>query len=373
VWNLLSDNPPLYDAKISSHVSAFVNSVAYVPPSFHFPEGLVVSGGKDTVIDVRQPSKTAEDNAEALLIGHGGNVSALDVDQAGEYIVSGGWDAEVRIWLVGKWECEAVFKGHDGAVWGVLAYDSETIITACADQKIRIFHKSGKLLRSFQASKSPVRAVCRVPKTHPSGADFASADNDGVIRLWTISGKALAELHGHDGFIYSVASLPNGELVSAGEDRTLRVWKGTECIQTITHPAISVWSVAACAETGDIVSGASDRVVRVFTRSTERIADAETTRQFEDSVKESSIPQQQLGEINKENLPGPEFLTNKSGTKDGQVQMIKELNGNVTAHTWSAAQGQWINVGTVVDAVGSSGKKVSPRSHIYFPRELIFF
>jgi phospholipase A-2-activating protein len=52
--------------------------------------------------------------------------------------------------------------------------------------------------------------------------------------------------------------------------------------------------------------------------------------------------------------------------------MIQELNGNVTAHTWSAAQGQWINVGTVVDAVGSSGKKVSLRSHIYFLRELIF-
>jgi phospholipase A-2-activating protein len=372
VWDLLSDNPPLYDAKISSHVSAFVNSVAYVPPSSLFPEGLVVSGGKDTVIDVRQPSKTAEDNAEALLIGHGGNVSALDVDQAGEYIVSGGWDAEVRIWPVGKWECEAVFKGHEGAVWGVLAYDSETIITACADQKIRIFHKTGKLLQSFQASKSPVRAVCRVPKTHPSGADFASADNDGVIRLWTLSGKRLAELHGHDGFIYSVASLPNGELVSAGEDRTVRVWKGTQCIQTITHPAISVWSVAACTETGDIVSGASDRIVRVFTRSTGRVADAETTRLFEDSVKESSIPQQQLGEINKETLPGPEFLTNKSGTKDGQVVMIKELNGNVTAHTWSAAQGQWINVGTVVDAVGSSGKKVSQSFRIYFPRDLIF-
>ena len=68
------------------------------------------------------------------------------------------------------------------------------------------------------------------------------------------------------------------------------------------------------------------------------MADAETTRQFEDSVKESSIPQQQLGEVNKEKLPGPEFLTQKAGTKEGQVQMIKELNGSVTAHTWSAGK-----------------------------------
>lgn len=203
-----------------------------------------------------------------------------------------------------------------------------------------------------------MRALCRIPKGHPSGADFASASNDGIIRLWTFQGREVAQLLGHESFIYSLASSPSGEIFSSGEDRTVRVWKGTECIQTITHPAISVWGVAVCAETGDIVSGASDRIVRVFTRDPERAADAETTKFFEDSVKESSIPQQQLPEVNKEKLPGPEFLVQKAGTKEGQVQMIRELNGSVTAHQWSAGQQQWINVGTVVDTVGSSGKKV---------------
>lgn len=171
-----------------------------------------------------------------------------------------------------------------------------------------------------------------------AGAEFASAANDGVIRLWMISGKQVGELHGHEAYIYSLASTPTGELVSSGEDRTVRVWKGQECIQTITHPAISVWTVAVCPENGDIVSGASDNVVRVFSRDSERVADAETTKNFEDSVKESSIPQQQLGEVNKEKLPGPEFLTQKAGTKEGQVQMIRELNGSVTAHTWSTSK-----------------------------------
>lgn len=148
----------------------------------------------------------------------------------------------------------------------------------------------------------------------------------------------MSELHGHEAYIYSLASTPTGELVSSGEDRTVRVWKGNECIQTITHPAISVWTVAVCPENGDIVSGASDNVVRVFTRDTGRAADAETTKNFEGSVKESSIPQQQVGEVNKEKLPGPEFLTQKAGTKEGQVQMIRELNGSVTAHTWSTSR-----------------------------------
>jgi WD40 repeat protein len=86
------------------------------------------------VIEVRQPAKKPEDNAEALLIGHSSTICALDVDPAGRFIVSGSWDAEARIWPVGKWECEAVLRGHEGSVWGVVAFDSETIITGCADK-----------------------------------------------------------------------------------------------------------------------------------------------------------------------------------------------------------------------------------------------
>ena len=125
-----------------------------------------------------------------------------------------------------------------------------------------------------------------------------------------------------------------------------------------------MWTVAA-SETGDIVTGASDRIARVFTRSAEKFADAEMVRKFEESVKGSSIPQQQVGDVNKEKLPGPEFLTQKSGTKEGQVAMIREANGSVTAHTWSMAAQQWVNVGTVVDAVGSSGKKTSHQGKDY--------
>jgi phospholipase A-2-activating protein len=51
-----------------------------------------------------------------------------------------------------------------------------------------------------------------------------------------------------------------------------------ECIQTITHPAISVWGVAACPETGDIVSGASDRIVRVFSRDQNKWANKEVLK-----------------------------------------------------------------------------------------------
>lgn len=235
----------------------------------------------------------------------------------------------------------------------------------CADKHIRIFSPSGKLLHTVKASTDVVRALCRVPTDHPSKADFASAGNDGIIRLWRLDGHQVGELHGHENFIYSLVSLPSGELASSGEDRTVRIWRGSECVQTITHPAISVWGVAACSDNGDIVSGASDRKVRIFSRKKERQAEPEVIQAFDDSVKLSSIPQQQMGDVQKDKLPGPEFLTQKSGTKEGQVVMVREANGSVGAYQWSQGAHEWLSVGTVVDAVGSSGRKVDYAGQSY--------
>jgi phospholipase A-2-activating protein len=145
------------------------------------------------------------------------------------------------------------------------------------------------------------------------------------------------------------------------------VWENQQCIQTITHPALSIWSVAVCSENGDIVTGASDKIVRVFSQDPARHADPAAIEQLNDDVKSSTIPQQQVGNgnINKEQLPGPEFLTQKSGTKEGQTQLIHEANGNIAAYQWSTAASEWVSIGTVVDQAGSSGRKISHNGKEY--------
>ncbi|KAF1953474.1 PFU-domain-containing protein [Byssothecium circinans] len=358
LWHLQSSNPPSFDSTIKAHGKEFVNSLTVVPPTQDFPDGLIVSSGKDQIIDVRTPTKSLQDDADALLIGHGANVCALDASQDGKLIISGSWDQDARVWAVGKWGESTVLKGHTASVWAVLAYDSSTIITGCADKEIRVFSPTGQLIRSIQTG-DVVRALCKLPANHPSGAHFASAGNDATVRLWTLQGRQVAELHGHENFIYSLAAFPDGRLVSCGEDRTARIWENQQCTQTITHPAISVWTVAVCSENGDIVTGASDKIVRVFSKDPARHADPAAIEQLNDDVKSSSIPQQQVGNINKEQLPGPEFLTQKSGTKEGQTQLILESNGNISAYQWSTAASQWVSIGTVVDQAGSSGRKIT--------------
>ena len=41
-----------------------------------------------------------------------------------------------------------------------------------------------------------------------------------------MGGDIVYTLSGHTSFVYSLSVLPNGDIVSSGEDRTVRIWKG---------------------------------------------------------------------------------------------------------------------------------------------------
>lgn len=235
----------------------------------------MAGGGRETFVFVKQPGRPPEDDPHRMLIGHAGNITCLAFSEDGGKIISGGWDAQVFVWDVEEGNVVAELVGHEGPIWGLMVYDAKLVVTACADKMIRIFDINGKLLRTVKGHTDVVRALCKLPQGHLSGANFASAGNDEVIRLWSLDGREVGGLEGHTAYIYSLAILPNGDLVSSSEDRTVKIWRDGQCIQTITHPAISIWTVAACEETGDIVSGASDNIIRIFSRDPDRQADPE--------------------------------------------------------------------------------------------------
>lgn len=116
-------------------------------------------------------------------------------------------------------------------------------------------------------------------------ADSASS----TLRVWTLEGECVQQLDGHTSFVYSVDVLSTGEFVSAGEDRTVRIWKDGNNIQTLQQPCVSVWTVAALPN-DDIVVGGSDSAVRIFTRSDERMAVAEKQKEFDDLLASQAIP-----------------------------------------------------------------------------------
>ncbi|KAK5135599.1 hypothetical protein LTR08_005079 [Meristemomyces frigidus] len=359
-WQLTAPKPPAYDDTIAIQGAHWFNGLAYAPPSKAHPDGLIAAGGRETFVFVKQVGSPPDADPHRMLIGHAGNITCLAFSEDGSQIISGGWDSQVYVWDVEKGNITASLQGHDGPVWGIMAYDAKLVLTACADKMIRIFDIKGKCLKTIKGHTDVARCFCKLPSNHWSGAAFASAGNDEVIRLWTLDGASMGELEGHTAYIYSLAILPNGDIVSSSEDRTVRVWRSGRCIQTITHPAISLWAVAACPETGDIVSGASDNVLRIFSRDPERYADAETLHSFEERNKMYAIPAETASQgqpFQKENLPGPEALQTQVGQRDGQQLFVRENDGSVTAHLWSDSTSQWNLIGTVVEGEGTGTSK----------------
>lgn len=145
-----------------------------------------------------------------------------------------------------------------------------------------------------------------------------------------MEGDIVHILSGHTSFVYSLAVTSRGDIISGGEDRTVRIWRGMflcvlliiymlttyiqlspgldgECVQSIVHPAISVWAVSTLPNT-DIVTGCSDGLVRVFSRVEERWASDEEVRNFEVDVAAHAVPAPTVGGVKVNTLPGMDAL-----------------------------------------------------------------
>ncbi|KIJ69132.1 hypothetical protein HYDPIDRAFT_172598 [Hydnomerulius pinastri MD-312] len=333
--------------------SKFVNAVGYLPPTAEAPQGYAVTGGQDMVINIFPLDSSNKEDPQYSLVGHTDNVCAIHVGPSGT-IISGSWDRTAKVWK--DFALQYDLKGHQQSVWAVLALDDTQFLTASADKTIK-FWIQHKVMRTYEGHRDAVRGLALVPNI-----GFASCSNDSEIRVWTMGGDVVYTLSGHTSFVYSLSVLPNGDVVSAGEDRSVRVWRDGECTQVIVHPAISVWAVSTMPN-GDIVSGCSDRVVRVFSESEERWANATDLKTFEDQVSSQALPSQQVGDVKKTDLPGPEALAaqvlthNNPGKKQGEVKMVR--NGDIVeAHQWDSTSFSWQKIGEVVDAVGSGRKQL---------------
>uniref|UniRef100_A0A8B9SSL8 Phospholipase A-2-activating protein n=1 Tax=Anas platyrhynchos TaxID=8839 RepID=A0A8B9SSL8_ANAPL len=332
--------------------SNFVSCVCIIPPSDLYPRGLIATGGNDHNICIFTVDSTAP---LYVLKGHKNAVCSLSSGKFGT-LLSGSWDTTAKVWLHDR--CMMTLQGHTAAIWAVkILPEQGLMLTGSADKTIKLW-KAGRCERTFTGHEDCVRGLAIL-----SEMEFLSCANDASVRRWHISGKCLQVYYGHTNYIYSISVFPHcKDFVTTGEDRSLRIWKQGECAQTIRLPAQSVWCCCVL-DNGDIVVGASDGFVRVFTESSERTASAEEIQAFENELSQASIDPKtgDLGDINAEDLPGKEHLK-EPGTRDGQTRLIKD-NGKVEAYQWSVSEGRWIKIG---DVVGSSGATQQTSGKVLF-------
>ncbi|KAF5295352.1 hypothetical protein FQR65_LT01542 [Abscondita terminalis] len=322
----------------------FVASVLYLEPTLEFSSGLVITGGNDHIIYVY---KSHEPFSTLCFKEHSNTVCYLSKGVEPNTFLSSSWDNTARLWNLLTGAALVTFSGHTAAVWSVIQLQNGNVVTASADKTIGLFSKEGFRINTIQGHTDCVRGLADFPELKY----FLSVSNDASIKVWSYDGSNLDTYYGHTNYIYSICrNIAGGTncFVTSDEDRTVRYWQDGLNTETFQLPAQSVWSVA-CLPNGDVVTGSSDSVVRIFTQDETRIADESLLKAFEEEVLAlTKQSMQEIGGYKISDLPGKEALY-EPGKKAGQMKMIREPQG-VVAYTWvdEGSSGHWEKVGDVL-------------------------
>ncbi|MET9581028.1 hypothetical protein ABZY30_36695 [Streptomyces massasporeus] len=210
----------------------------------------------------------------------GGEFNALTsyTSSRRELLVTGGDDANVRIWdpETGG-QVRRLGERHYGSVRAVLAFqgpDRRMLLASAGDDDfIRIWNPTGgrKPLRQIRARQKGVRALTTL--TLDGHLRLASGGSDGTIRIWDPFTRELARepLTGHDNWVLSMTSFRNGEgpelLATASRDRVVRIWNpDTEAtLRELPDHDDWVWAVTAFpGRGGKTLLATASRDVRIW-------------------------------------------------------------------------------------------------------------
>lgn len=212
-----------------------VNCVAISEMSLDGDDPIIVTGGKDSFIQIWNPtSGSLEKNIELPT----NEVRSLSIYQGSEtYLLVGTKDAKVILWDVVKNQLVRIFEGHRASIHSVsisssvLDIEKENdldflcIASGGADRTVRTWDiNTGRKRKKFRHSRSISTMVVANKGIRPI---LATAGVEKIIKLWDVdSGVLLRSLDGHLDHINTLSLWEGYQmlLISGSADRTLRIY-----------------------------------------------------------------------------------------------------------------------------------------------------
>lgn len=348
LWKPSGDGKTYTEAAVLKGHNNFVSSVCVLETTEKYASGVIITGSNDSNLCFYTPG---ENEPFFTFKAHQNTICNLRASEEKGHFLSSSWDMTAKLWNINDISNPKVtLIGHTAAVWCVVDLKNAlTIITGSADKLVIVWTRSGTIKHKLSGHTDCIRDIVGI-----NDDEFLTCANDATVRHWNASqGVCLGTYDGHTNYIYSISATPGAEMiVTSGEDRSVRIWHKAMIKQTIYLPPQSIWS-SKILPNGDIVTGASDGVLRIFSAIAERQADAQVLQTFEEEVASVQLnAQQELGGLKISELPDSTALFTP-GVKDGQTKMVRE-GGNVVVYSWSASQQQWKKIGDVMGATGGS-------------------
>ncbi|KAF2870928.1 WD40-repeat-containing domain protein [Massariosphaeria phaeospora] len=243
------------------------------------------------------PDTVSQLSSSRRLVGHSGAVyavsfspSTVNPDSTGpptesQYLLSCSEDSTIRLWSLETWTCLVAYRGHNSPVWDVQWGPlGHYFLTGSNDRTARLWATDHiESLRMYVGHDNDVDCVA----FHPNNLYCFTGSCDKTVRMWHVSGgNCLRLFTGHPGHVTSLACSPDGKtLASADDTGTIMLWNlesGRRKKRMRGHGKGGIWSLSWSVESTVLVSAGADKTVRVWdalqetTESTFKTADGAT-------------------------------------------------------------------------------------------------
>lgn len=249
-------NAPYRDRVLRDHTAQI--SALCVSPDGQW----LLSAGKDATLRVWRRTN----NSCARVIPTESPIASLAFTPDGRHVASAGTNGAVRLWDASTWSPATQLGFHPGGAFAVaLSPNGSLLASAGKDGVIRLWHPHKR--KEIAALKDPGETILSLAFS-PNGSLIASGSWNGTLRLWSVGRKTQqGSIAGHNSGVMALSFSPGGQwLASASWDTTIRLWNlsNQRDVAVLTGHRLGALSAAFSPDGRWLAAGAGDHQLRIW-------------------------------------------------------------------------------------------------------------